>query len=319
MAGFSIAGAFNKSLFSKDSYKAAIGSNNSFDSDENGYAVVKISPKFARLGQTEKDPDIIGVFNTSEGDYSFTIDSSWADMGGIASSVLNGAGGSIAEKYEKTGSIASLGGATLQGNAYASKKIYQKSNYMEIKIPMMVVDWNGTGQPLMSAMLLALYCLPSNNLGEDISRKISSYIDDQIEQMQNSENKIVQAVAYTSKAVKNYTEGAIISAKQRLNELSDAVGGDYAKDNILGDLDDVITLRSSPTPIMIKIGNFFSHNDMVIERLEYTFSKEMTKAGPLYAKFNLSLSTRKILTNLEDIGLAIPKNNRYLQVGGNLV
>jgi hypothetical protein len=58
---------------------------------------------------------------------------------------------------------------------------------------------------------------------------------------------------------------------------------------------------------------------MVIENLEYTFSKEMTKKGPLYVKFNISLSTRKILGTIEDIGLKVTDNSRFLEVGGNFV
>jgi len=315
MADFSIGGSFNKSLFNKESYAAAIGKD-----DKNGYAVVKITPKYARVGNDSKDPPIKGVYNTAEGDLSFTIDSTWAELGGVAQSVLpGGAGGGIIDAYQRVGGVANLLGATAQANVYASKKIYQKSNYMNLKIPMMVVDWDGMGQPIFSALLLAWYCLPSGNVTQDITKAAKDFIDSQVQKMKDS-GATGEMITNFLQGTANYFEGAVIKGKDAaskgIDELVDKTNTEYSKDNIIGDADDIITLRSSPVPVKVEIGRFFKHDDMVIENLEYTFSKEMTQAGPLYVKFNISLSTRKILGSIQDIGLGTISNTRYLELVG---
>lgn len=316
MGLFSIGGALNKSVFGKESYAGAIG-----DDKTNGYAVVKISPKYARTGETVHDPDIKGVYNFAEGDLSFNIDSTWADMGGIASSVLGGAGGAIIDAYQKGSNIANIFGATANANVYASKKIYQKSNYMTIKIPMMVVDWKGNGQSVVSALLLAWYCLPSGNITDKINKASKDYINNQLEAMRSA-GATEEMIANFLQGTENFTEGVVTKGTKWLKENAqkgiDFAGMENAKDNIVGDLEEIATLRASPVPVKVQIGNFFQHNDMVIENLEYTFSKEMTKAGPLYVKFNINLSTRTILSQIEDIGLKVTQNSRFKEFGGNL-
>lgn len=309
-----ITGAFNKSVFNGSSYRAAIGDNKT-NADGSlskpGYAVVRISPKYARTGRTEKDLSIIGVFNTAEGDYSFNIKSNWTEMGGVVQSTFPGAGQKLIERYQQVAAGASLLGATAQANVFASKKIYQKSDYMTLKVPMMVVDWEGIGQPLMSTMLLAYYCLPDGNITKEIGNKIEQFIDDQIEKMRSSENIGEKIIGNVAGATKKFSEGAIIEGKQHIREFADKHGGQYALGNLTEDLDTIATLRSSPVPVIVEIGNFFKHQDMVIEDLSYTFSKEMTRQGPLFVKINLELSTRKILSDIEDVGLTIPVDGRY--------
>lgn len=322
---FSIGGSFNKSLFNKGSYAAAIGQG-----DKNGYAVVKITPKYARTMSNKKDYPIKGVYNTAEGDLSFNIASSWEPFGGVVQSVLPGAGGGLIDAYQRIGGAANLLGAAPQANVFASKKIYQKSGYMEIKIPMMVVDWEGTGQPLLSALFLAYYCLPSGNVGNELIKAGQSFLDSQVEKAEDAETigeKLTGAAANVADGTLAMGEGLVRKSVEMLKGFSSSIGSDkvidsaqveYAKENLVEGIDDIFTLRASPVPVIVEIGNFFKHNDMVIENLDYKFSKEMTKAGPLFVNFTLSLSTRKILSNVEDIGLTIPSNSRYMEVGGNL-
>lgn len=324
MAEFSIGGSFNKSVFNKGSYEAAIG-----DASHNGYAVVKITPKYARTMAKKKDPPIKGVYNNADGDLSFSIQSIWADMGGIAQSVLP-AGQEVANAFQKIGAGASLMGVNSQAAVYASKKIYQKSDYMSLKIPMMVVDWEGNGQPVLSSLFLANYCLPSGNVGQEIAKRIDEYLESQSEKSRNPENALDQlggAAANLATGSINIAEGVMNKAVQTLKGFGQSIGADkaldstevqYTKENVLDGLDDVITLRASPVPVEVEIGNFFKHSDMVIENLEYTFSKEMTKMGPLYVKFNISLTTRKVLATVEDVGLYLQSTSRYMELGGNL-
>ena len=57
--GFSVAGAFNKSVFNKSSYAAAVGQTDLFG--DNGYAVIRITPDTKRVGAEQESPYILGV------------------------------------------------------------------------------------------------------------------------------------------------------------------------------------------------------------------------------------------------------------------
>jgi len=314
-----ISRAFDKSVFNKSSYKAAIGSDTT-----NGYAVVRISPVRSRIGVGE-DPKIVGVLDSDAGGFSFDIQSEWKDFGGIASSLVPGVAGAV----EKVGGIVNAFGnasdlASL-GAAYASKLHYQKSNYMTIKIPMMVVDWNGEGQPLLCAQLLAYYSLPVT-LGNVIDI-LGADADNALEDLKNylwSNNnyKILQLVEDAQYYAKKAAEGVKTTGGVIDKSVDNATNSTSITSNVFGravksaleDADDLVTLRSSPVPLRVQIGQYFDNDDMVLKSVDFSFSKEMTKSGPLFAKFNLNLSTRKILTNLDDVGLVnmYDRNDRFL-------
>ena len=86
-----------------------------------------------------------------------------------------------------------------------------------------------------------------------------------------------------------------------------------AKKNANTDKNDLYTLRSSPVPVKVEIGNFFKNDDMVITNCSFNFSKEMTRNGPLFVKIDLDLSTRMILTSMDSVGLVSTNTpSRYL-------
>ena len=70
--------------------------------------------------------------------------------------------------------------------------------------------------------------------------------------------------------------------------------------------------------VSVTIGQFFYNPSMVITGVNFQFSKQMTKAGPLFVNATIDLSTRKILTDLEDVGLILPSgaHKRYKETGG---
>jgi hypothetical protein len=318
-----LAGAFDKSVFTKDSYKAAIGTT-----DQNGYAVVRITPSQRRVGSKQIDASIVGVFDRSKGNLSFSIDARWQELGGLAQSVLPWGARNVVDKLETFTNAATIGGISQIGAAYASKLIYQKSGFMKIRIPMMVVDWKGNGQPMMSAMLMAYYALPKDevNVKDAILSTVQKWIDEA------KSNKSV-TVRTAGNFVDLVSEGVQSNVQQLHDNLSDAnvtqsVTGNrtvsvvagaatQATDNILNDTDDLFTLRSSPVPVKVEIGSFFKNEDMVIESINFEFSNEMTKWGPLYVNFEISLSTRKILQNLSSVGLTpMGLESRYFESVG---
>ena len=309
-----ISGALDKSVFNKGSYAAAIGKTDDKGSFHNGYAVVRIKPNQNRLGKKQINTEIKGVMDYSGGGLTFSIPSNWRDLEGVGSSLLPDVIKKIQGPYEAVNNIAQIGGAAQMGAAFASKLIYQQSGRLEINIPMMVVDWQGIGQPLMTAILLVNYCLPTTigNMG-DIATKFNEWLKQEFDKLQKSGKTAEEIAGYLGGALQNFAEGAVQSVENFVKEGLDKVASwdktgtlSTAFSNFketIADTSDLHTLRASPVPVNVQIGQFFKRDDMVIRNLSYTFSKEMTKAGPLYVKFNLELSSRKIMVGAQDCGL----------------
>lgn len=52
--------------------------------------------------------------------------------------------------------------------------------------------------------------------------------------------------------------------------------------------------NNAPSTVRVRLSNFFSFNDMAITSVSVTYSKEMTVNGPLYADFNVSLTSAEV-------------------------
>ena len=311
-----ISGALDKSVFNKGSYAAAIGKTDDKGSFHNGYAVVKIQPSKSRMGQEKPYPAIIGVMDYSGEGLTFSIPSTWRDLGGFGDSVLPDGIKNLGGAFDTINDLAQIGGIASIGAAFASKLIYQQSGHLDITIPLMVVDWKGIGQPLMTTILLASYCLPRNIPGanvKDFLKATNDYVDEQLNTMKTSE---AAATSFTGKVLgktKEVVEGAVTTAANLTKKALDKIGewdktGTFKGvvqnyNEIKNDALKDACLRSSPTPVNVEIGQFFKKDDMVIKSLQYTFSKEMTKKGPLYVKFSLELSSRTIMVEPSDTGL----------------
>jgi hypothetical protein len=87
-------------------------------------------------------------------------------------------------------------------------------------------------------------------------------------------------------------------------------------DTVLEEADDMITLRSAPSPVNVSIGNYFYKEDMVITRASFNFSKECTKAGPLYVEISLDLTSRYILKDIKSVGFVSNKNPSRVSFAG---
>lgn len=316
-----LAGSFDKSVFNTNSYKSAVG-----DVGNNGYAVVRIIPKFKRLGEEYPDTAVRGVYDYSSGGLSFSIEANWQDLGGIAGAVLPPQTQFVREAFSKINPAASVGGVSNIGAGLASQLIYQKSGYLEIKVPIMIVDWNGTGQPLMSALLLTNYCLPTKfaNLADEAGKMatvVSRWLHESATNKKSSafrriigtlgagaiegSKSFIEGVENIAEDLIKGQEGALAPDEiEAIREIASRFRSviDKAGENI-GSLDDAYTLRASPSPVIVEIGQFFRNNDMVIKSVDLEFSKEMTEEGPLFVKVNLSLSSRRILTSLDDVGM----------------
>lgn len=319
-------GMLDKSVFNQDTWAAAIG-----DDDSNGYAVVRVKPNNARLfGDGKPDPDIKGVFDFESGGFSFNIDANWEEFGRIGGIALPTASSKVSDITGRINAAVNTFGVSDIGAGLSSQLIYQKSGFLQITIPMMVVDWNGTGQPLLTAKLLSRYCLPSNstNIEEKIKEEVKR-IEEELKKASQEEKGAKQLAAKgvlsLSEGVKNF--GQVV--QNQTNQILDNTGitGEAVKaageaasnaaevlDRNVGGISDLYTLRASPSDVTVEIGQFFKNKNMVITGVDFSFSKQMTKRGPLFVNINISLKSRRILTSLEDIGLVVPNQDpRYVE------
>jgi hypothetical protein len=307
---------FNKSLFKKDAFMEAIG-----DSKNNGYSVIRITPQDARAGSGEKDPAIIGVIKNN---ISFSIESNWTDLGNIGSTIFPSGSSTVKNFMDKGNSVANVLGFSDLTASFASKLIYQQSGRLSISPQMRIVDWNGTGQPIFSSLLLAAYCLPRTYFSpsSEETKKTMEWLTEEGKRIYNemkakqsdTGQKMIGAIENTAEAI---AEGVEEGIKLVGSFVDKTMGDGYSKrllDESVDGLDDLFSLRSSPSPVTIEVGKYFKRTDMVIENVNFEFSKEVTENGPLYVDIDITLKSRKILTDLEQVGLKSPNSKEFSRV-----
>jgi len=310
-----ISGAIDKSLFNEKSYLAAIGD---VEGTKNGYSVVRITPQSRNTG--EIDPSVVGVLSDDNG-FRYSLAANWSSMGTVASSSVLSKTFELGRKiYDVSSPLLALGGSSLD-NSYASKKVFiVGENYLNININMMVVDWDGEGQPMLAARALSKYLLPANGgvngieplhvkgemLGifktvEDATIKAAAKVIGE-KPAQFIEQSVDNGLNFASDKISTLTETIDTTFKGLTGNAGNILKKGY--ENATEGLGDIDLIRSSPAPINLEIGQFFKKSGMVIESLEVQFSKEMTRTGgPLYANFTIGFSSQVCLTDIESIGL----------------
>jgi len=328
----------DKTLFSVDAYKAAIG-----DKKTKGYAVVRIQPEDKRVGSDSLDFEIIGIM---QNEVSFSIEANWESLGGITGLLPSPMVGIADEIGGAVNKVVNLAGFADLGSVYASRKVYKKSGNLDLTIDMRIVDWEGIGMPVRAAILLSYLCLPNTTYGKEniekgkqlgnmILESVSNAREEAQEESEDTGNGSptppnVAAEADNAKAItgtQSNTEGSYLPTNKKSPPLTvEGImqGTDEAlanleskaemfghantitqiKKNVFEGVSDYFLLRTAPSTVKVTIGNFFEQPDMVITNARYTFSKEMTYKGPLYVDINLAVTSRKILGGIEDLGLS---------------
>lgn len=327
---------FNKSLFNEDSYKAAIkGKNNT-----NGYSVISIIPNSNRLGGG-LDPIVVGVMQNA---LKFGVIANWEDQGKLSDMTADiEALSMVFRTAESTvglvSKVGNVGGASDIGAVYQSKKLYRKSGYLTINPQLKIVDWNGDGMPIISSLLLAYYCLPSNTAGlekqnaaaeqfkqgfaeilttstgmvKDFGNALTEKLGQFIKPTVESVKKAGEEAGETDSTGGNFLEGGskvitglAAGGVQTFKTASAAL--DAAAKNAMDGAEDMFQLKASPVPVNVEIGTYFYKEDMVIDGVEFEFSKEMTKNGPLFVDINIQLSSRYILKDIDSVGFKLPND-----------
>jgi len=318
---------FNKSLFTKEAYTKAIGNKST-----NGYAVMRIMPKGNRFTKRQ-DAQIKGVITDP---MSFSIEANWDSLGGIAGLVpsifgLDDLAAGI-EKIATGGNLSRAAGVAEGGTRFTTKKVYSKSGYLTITPKIKIINWYGTpeGSPVLAAMLLASYCLPS-----PMDQGLAGGINDVAKKLIGVAAKGISQILPKDPADATATEGNIPPLDDTTGEFANKVDqiatatmkgiGSLAKQageagvEIFDGVDDYFILKSSPSPVSVSIGNYFQHDDMVITNVQFNMSKEMTEYGPLYIDAEITMSSRRIVDNIDYVGMYVSnKGNRVVLNGKNI-
>lgn len=304
-----------KSLFTEESYKVALGKNSSdtIHGTQPGYACIVLQPAKLRAfgSKGKKEPAIIGLI---KGQMTFNYMANWSQMGGFSDVMpsIPILGKTVAAGKAAVAGLSRIsnfiGGADI-GAVYASKLLYNKSGYLEISPSFRIVDWKGNGDPLAAGFLLASFCMPGD------SASLEELIRAAIESMKGGDPKSLKARigAFLEQGL-GLAKEAVTNIQSNIEEFGGQVGANFYN-NIAKELaDDYTNIRSAPVPLKVTIGHYFYHKDMVLKNVSITYSKEMTRMGPLYADVQLALSSRKIMASTADIGLR-QKSFRFLSVG----
>lgn len=266
---------------------------------------------------TSNDSSRVNVRGLLTENFSFSVDAQWETLDLVAGLSTNPF---LAPLYKYGSMIGKVSGVADVGKTgISTRKIYTNSGYLELSIKFRVVDWKGTGAPVYSAFALSSMCLPKNLKNYTAKEAMQAVSDIAIRTVGN----VVSLIPKTGNLVDamtadltNLSDAGINLAAMPLEGIQDIVPELRA----VGDLftsSQFLVLASAPSPITVKIGNYFEHNDMVVQSVKCDFSRQATSTGPLYVDFDVSISSRQALllnvsgeTNEQDLGLMVNGQKR---------
>lgn len=277
------------------------------NSDDFGYGAVVITPKKDVWEQFQKTGDLPIVRGALMDPLDLSFSSEWESMENVSIPITNTI---LSDVYGELASKAVAMGGGSPGSVWKSKKLWKKSGDLSLDIKIKVVDWDGTGTTIMNAIrCLRLVVSSGKSDGTNFANNIGQAYGAQTALFSTLGGDVVKAGAGAAgSTVDAISETVIKNAKDNQLNKTDAAskfgaGGANLQQNLMEDIDDLTTFRNSPLPCEIRIGKYFHHKDMVITNVRFTFSKEVSQAGPLFVDISIQAVTRKIIAGMEDVGL----------------
>jgi len=276
------------------------------DGFASGHSVIKITPNFHYYSKERNDlKPIVGVTLNK---VSVSIESEWQQLGDSKVPLVQGIAGFGNAASEYT----TLAGGGDIGAVWMSKQLWKKNGFLRIAPEFRIVDWDGTGRPLIAALQIAKFCLPGkptdgirkslSEIGEYIAnskaaalgKTVGNYVGDTYSETTGYYGSMIKGKESDPNNMGMLFEGF----KQEL-----VPGMQSISKSLLDDVHDFITLKNAPPPVKIQIGQYFFHPDMIIKNASFNVSKEQSDLGPLYVDVTLDLETRKRISGIDDIGI----------------
>lgn len=188
-----------------------------------------------------------------------------------------------------------------------SQLYFKNGGYIILTPEFRIVDWNETdfkfSPTIHAAQVLTSCCFPTGGAKSKIQGLQGNTT---LGNVAKSAGQAAKDFLFTP--AKQAADSAFDAGKQVVDlaldpSTSEANGILAATANI--DLSKF--LSKSPSPVSIKIGEFFNYSNMIVEAVDCKFSKEMTRRGPLYVDVKLEL---KSLTRPTSSGLSFPGGKR---------
>ena len=271
---------------------------NSFEGNQNNYKI-EIIPTEAIGSEEINELKFEGYLNN---EISFNIPSNWESGGGILDMIPS------SKIFETGKKFASTSGKTIANSGAITRKFYQGSDYLTFNINCRVVDEEANGLIMEKLSSLILFTLPRLSssidfitLGKKAIKKLKNSGGN--EDDKNKEENSSWNIPFTNLTKEEVIKKIKKSANEVLSESQEEDVQEIIKSakDYIKEVGKNIEVTEAPPPVSINIGYWFSHQNMVIDDLNITFSKELTKYGPLFADFDISVSSREKMV-LEDLG-----------------
>jgi len=278
------------SVFDESTYKKATDNNT-------GPFKILIEPNAKRTGTNSPDVGVKGIIQGPQG-ISFTIEANWDTLGleNIFSSLVSQ--NSILQAVAGAAqTVMGVAGTSLSNSGLVTRKFYTQSGYLSFNVNFRVLDWDDDGMPVKAAQIMIGLCVPRKTNGTSVKDMLNSLPKDSgINQIINTAQEGIQS----------------LSTNQNIPLAQDiaAVGSGAATQLNEGE----INVTQAPAPVRVVIGHWFEAENCVITNVQVDFSQEMTIAGPLYADFNVSISTRDTIiideNGVQGIRIGARESNR---------
>jgi hypothetical protein len=263
------------------SFLNQIDFNNLFNDEtylkaKNGPYSIRITPNNSRVFSGNKDIAVIGIMKNN---INFGATANWETFSELVSGIIPN--NSIIDAIKDTATnMATLGGAGLVNAGLVTKKFYKGGGgYLSISPEFRLLDWDNSGKVWEQFMALIALVLPRT----DSSVKISEIL----EKISEPGSIIGQGVEFFKKA------------GQQIETAARTMVGDKSVDLGIHGLEEIgegsLMLTESPSPVSVQIGNWFSHDNMVVDSITFDMSDKMTENGPLFMDVALQLSSREAM------------------------
>lgn len=273
--------------------------------DENQFPQYRIS-----LTSINNTYTVIGLLTNN---VSFSIDADWQAAGLLESITSNPL---LSTLYQYGTMVMGAAGYANPSNiGISTKKIYTGSGYLKLDVQFRVVDWQGKGDPIKQAFLVAGMCLPdtkggtTNNLNQ-LFTTLNQGLGFAAGLITDTLTAATDVTNFAANLSGNATaQKASETAKKAIQPIQQDINTYLGKNNLL-------IAAFSPSPVRVEIGKYFKHNDMIVESAKIEFSRQITEAGPLYVDFDIGLSSQQTMLLNDDtstqpqLGLVVSQKSR---------
>ena len=247
---------------------------------DTNYAAVKLTAIIPK-GSFFNGGQELQIIGTLKEPMTLSFDSDWTTMESVDVPYvkeIQTALDNAVPALDMSNAISLLAGGGETGSVWKNKQVWKKSGYLKLNIKMDIVDWEGNGIPLTMATAMVKLCTPNTGTTHETTL-------------------LTRVTKFTDQAGKALT--SVLSDQKVVNATGNPVGRASAEWNSNNDFGE---MKVGPVPVVVEIGQYFKHPDMVIKNVVVDFSKEVSEFGPLSAVISFQAESRLLINGMGDVG-----------------